>query len=78
MFIHQLNQLWLIISSFWSAFSSHLLLKTHHPEPWQDSLRMEGQDIFLLSADHLKERLEALKDEVEQTVRHFQHKVRGA
>ena len=50
----------------------------NHPEPWQDSLRMEGQDIFLLSADHLKERLEALKDEVEQTVRHFQHKVRGA
>lgn len=42
---------------------------------WKDSLRMEGQDIFLLSADHLKERLEALKDEVEQTVRHFQHKV---
>eukprot|EP00435_Cladocopium_sp_Y103_P024719 s2420_g6.t1 len=42
---------------------------------WKDSLRLEGQDVFLLSADHLKERLEALKDEVEQTVRHFQHKV---
>jgi uncharacterized small protein (DUF1192 family) len=39
---------------------------------------MEGQDIFLLSAAHLKVRVEALKDEVEQTVRHFQHKVRGA